>query len=182
MITKWGRLIPKRCVLKVEDNTNLGRREIKRQAMHMVDWTNLTKAIRKMIKKRLVIVYTARTNIKDMLVNHKRIIESFTLDKPKCVCGNKRKHVAKRAKEWECWNSDILKLNCRYVPTPAYVDTQHECMGALYKWWNWLSKWDKTATLKGSVHKMAKDCINSDVDDSVCTTDDVRDLKRRLEG
>lgn len=156
MRIKWNMLIPKSVTIKVPTSNEISRKELRKRAIVLLNWTNLHKAIKNVFVKRLRIVFTSQKTIKDILVNNNRVTKSMTKSKPICVCRQKRQHIAKRGSEWYGDGADILSMNNKYTPTPDHVDSVQYCCTALFRWWNTLLKWDRSASKKGSIIEMAK--------------------------
>lgn len=115
---RYGWSIPKRIVIRIEDMYGIDRRKVKIQGRKIVEGMKIHEEAKREIKKRVSVVGTREKNISEILVNHKRIIENFKEEeKPECKCGNKRRHVVKRAREWDGIDGKILKKNAKNVPS-----------------------------------------------------------------
>eukprot|EP00026_Physarum_polycephalum_P015611 Phypoly_transcript_16331.p2 GENE.Phypoly_transcript_16331~~Phypoly_transcript_16331.p2 ORF type:complete len:128 (+),score=15.02 Phypoly_transcript_16331:105-488(+) len=120
-------------MVRVEANERTDMGEVKRMAREMLKGSGVCGEGVKYLQRRVRVVMTRNANIKEMLVNHRKVIEGFEDKKPKCVCGGKRKHVAKRGSEWVCGRDEVFQVHCKLVPKPNKEATQLIQWATLYQ-------------------------------------------------
>lgn len=76
----------------------------------MVGGLKIDEIGKRIMKRKVRVVMKRGRNIKDELVSHGKFMEKFEDEKPECVCRRegKRKHVAKKGKDWECEQKEIF--------------------------------------------------------------------------
>lgn len=159
LFVKTGVTIPRRVIIRIAGNGRTDRKEVKRVAREMLGGSGVDKVGVGYLRRRVRVVMTRGENIKEILVNHGKALESFSERRPTCTCGMKRKHVAKRASEWECGRDDVLRVHAKMVPKPNREMAKRKIGEGLSELWRWIRRGKKSEWRGESLREKVKRCV-----------------------
>lgn len=91
-------------------------KEVMKVAKEMMKGSGVSKIGVEYLSKRIKVVMTRNQNVKEMLVNHRKVIEGFGEEKPECVCGGEEETCGQERKQVGMWERSG-------IPSPLQICT-----------------------------------------------------------
>lgn len=178
---RTGVSVPRQVTVKIMANGKTDRNEVKKVAREMVGGVGVERVGIRYLQWRVRVVMTREENVRELLVNHGRALESFSEERPTCICGMKRRHVAKRGNEWECGRDEVMRVYSKVVPRPNRELAKMKVREGLSDLWRWVKRGKKSGWKGESMGEKVRRCVKKKEKEwGGVSLEDVRWVKKKM--